>query len=298
MDARCKLIAGTAALALAGCATTHDPDAGSLEERLWLAGPLTLGPLEPALAATAETHPAPEPASAATAVEDERRTLVWAPGRAHEVRAAPLRVTTLTLPAGEVLLSKAAGDTVRWQIGEVLSGEGETAQAHVLVKPLERGLRTNLVLTTNRRLYLVELQSGAPAAFDAVVAWETPDAAGAGAVVAEVRAAPDLAPRGPVNAAYRISPPRRRPAWTPMAVFDDGARTFIVFPPDLAVLETPALFVLAADGGRRTINYRQSGSLLITDRLFDRAELILGGTRPQVVRLDRLAGSDRRGRTP
>ncbi|MFN4041539.1 MAG: TrbG/VirB9 family P-type conjugative transfer protein [Brevundimonas sp.] len=290
MDARCKLIAAAGALTLAGCATTQAPDAEPPEEALWAVEAVALGPLEPVLAATAATDPATGPVAAATAVEDERRTLAWAPGRAHEVRAAPLRVTTLTLPPGEMLLSKAAGDTVRWQIGEVLSGEGETAQAHVLVKPLERGLRTNLVLATNRWLYLVELQSGGPAASDAVVTWDLP--ASTGTPVADVpeppAPMPDLVPRGPVNAAYRITPPRRPPAWTPTAVFDDGARTFIVFPPDLGVLETPALFVLAPGGARRTINYRQSGAILIADRLFDRAELILGGARPQVIRLDRL----------
>lgn len=290
MGARCKLIAAAGALALAGCATTQASDADAPEEGLWATETVALGPFEPVLVATVATDPAAGPDVGTAAVPDERRTLVWAPGRAHEVRAAPLRVTTLTLPPGETLLSKAAGDTVRWQIGEVLSGEGETAQAHVLVKPLERGLRTNLVLTTNRRLYLVELQSGGPAASDAVVTWETPVSTGTPDVVVPEPPAPtpDLIPRGPVNAAYRITPPRRRPAWTPTAVFDDGARTFIVFPPDLAVLETPALFVVAHDGGRRMINYRQSGTVLIADRLLDRAELRLGGTRPQVVRLDRL----------
>jgi type IV secretion system protein TrbG len=294
MDARCKLIAAAGALALAGCATTQAPDADPPEETLWVAEAIAFGPFEPVVASTAATAAtvATDPAAGpvAAAVPDERRTLVWAPGRAHEVRAAPLRVTTLTLPPGETLLSKAAGDTVRWQIGEVLSGEGETAQAHVLVKPLERGLRTNLVLATDRRLYLVELQSGGPATSDAVVTWDLPVSTGTpDAVVAEPPApTPDLVPRGQVNAAYRITPPRRRPAWTPTAVFDDGARTFIVFPPDLAVLETPALFVVAHDGGRRMINYRQSGTVLIADRLLDRAELRLGGARPQVVRLDRL----------
>ena len=48
----------------------------------------------------------------------------YQPGEVYEVWTALLRVTTLTLSAGEMVISKAAGDTVRWQIGETESGEG------------------------------------------------------------------------------------------------------------------------------------------------------------------------------
>ncbi|WP_293481398.1 TrbG/VirB9 family P-type conjugative transfer protein, partial [Phenylobacterium sp.] len=74
------------------------------------------------------------------------QVFVYDPGRVYEVWTAPLRVTTLTLSPGETIISKAAGDTVRWQIGETQSGEGPGQRAHVMIKPLQRGLETNLVL--------------------------------------------------------------------------------------------------------------------------------------------------------
>ncbi|WP_333611345.1 TrbG/VirB9 family P-type conjugative transfer protein, partial [Brevundimonas bullata] len=64
------------------------------------------------------------------------QVFAWSPGRVFEIWTAPLRVTTLTLGEGETLVSKAAGDTVRWQIGEVASGAGSARRTHVLIKPL------------------------------------------------------------------------------------------------------------------------------------------------------------------
>ena len=221
----------------------------------------------------------------------------WSPGRVYAVWAAPLRVTTLTLGAGETLVSKAAGDTVRWQIGETTSGEGAAVRTHVLLKPLERGLETNLVLTTNRRVYFLDLKSGGTDGFNAAIAWD------AGAVdppvpapsaTAEVRVSdPVVTPEGPLDARYRIEPQGRRARWTPVSVFNDGRRTFIAFAPDLQIDEAPVLFVVAPDGEGQIVNYRQSGGLFIVDRVFDRAELRLGDRWPQIVRIRRLQGAAR-----
>jgi len=222
----------------------------------------------------------------------------WSPGRVFEIWTAPLRVTTLTLGEGEALISKAAGDTVRWQIGEVASGSGAARRTHVLLKPLERGLETNLVLTTNRRVYLLDLKSGPADAFNAAIAWDEVAPAGSGAgpeADVDDPKGPDplVTPQGPLDARYRIEPQGRRARWTPSSVFNDGLRTFIAFDADLQVDEAPVLFVLTPDGEAQLVNYRQQGGLFVVDRLFDRAELRLGDRRPQVVRIHRLAGAAR-----
>ena len=232
------------------------------------------------------------------AVVGEVQVFGWAPGRVYPVRTAPLRVTTLTLGPGETLVSKAAGDTVRWQIGETTSGEGADQRAHVLIKPLQRGLATNLVLTTSRRVYLVDLTSGGASSFNPAVAWDAGALEPARGAVSErpdeVRVPdPVAAPEGPLDARYRIEPQGRRARWTPASVFNDGLRTFIAFDPDLQIDEAPALFVIAPDGEAQMVNYRQAGGLFIVDRVFDRAELRLGDRRRQVVRIRRLQGAVR-----
>jgi type IV secretion system protein VirB9 len=228
------------------------------------------------------------------------RVFAWGPGRVYPVRTAPLRVTLLTLGPGERVIAKAAGDTVRWQIGETHSGDGPGRRAHVLIKPFERGLETNLVITTTGGLYMVALSSGPDAGFDAAVTWDLPPearprtAAVDGGMGTRVDAldgsGPDplVEPVGPLDAGYSILPRGRAPAWTPTAVLTDGARTFLRFPPALEVGEAPALFVIGPDGARQTVGYRQQGSLWVVDQVLDRAELRLGDRRARVVRIQRL----------
>ncbi|MBB1177730.1 TrbG/VirB9 family P-type conjugative transfer protein [Brevundimonas aurantiaca] len=258
-------------------------------------------PAPPALTgrrAIAEANSAASAPSRSDRFQGGVQIFAWEPGRVFEVWTAPLRVTTLTLGPGETLIAKAAGDTVRWQIGEAASGEGPDRRVHVLLKPLERGLETNLVLTTNQRVYLVDLRSGAADAFNAAVAWDSSPTfgvdVGSAPIASEPRVrAPDpvVLPEWPLDARYRLEPQGRRPRWTPSAVFNDGRRTFIAFPADLQVGEAPALFAIAPDGEAQLVNYRQAGGLFIVDRVLDRAELRLGDRRPQVVRIRRLQGA-------
>lgn len=241
--------------------------------------------------AIAEANVEARAASRSDRFEGGVQVFAWSPGRVYEVWTSPLRVTTLTLGEGETLIAKAAGDTVRWQVGEARSGDAVAGRTHVLLKPLQRGLETNLVLTTDRRVYLVALKSGAPEAFNPAIAWDTPSPAAAADLV-EPEPMPEsgpVRPQGPLNARYAIEG-RARAAWTPTAVFDDGRRTFLVFGPGLEATEAPALFVIGPDGDAQYVNYRQSGGLFIADRLFDRAELRIGDRRPQIVRIRRLEG--------
>lgn len=80
-------------------------------------------------------------------------------GALYQVYAAPGRVTVVSLQPGEELVTVAAGDTVRWIVGDTSSGSGDALRVNVLVKPIRSGLKTNLVITTSRRTYLLELTS-------------------------------------------------------------------------------------------------------------------------------------------
>src|SRR3989344_4467893 len=122
-----------------------------------------LSPAPPAVtgrAANAAAHVAARETSRSEGFVGGVQVFSYDPGQVYEVWTAPLRVTTLTLAPGEVIVSKAAGDTVRWQIGETTSGQGQAQRAHGMIKPLERGLETNLVLATSQRVYLIQVRSG------------------------------------------------------------------------------------------------------------------------------------------
>ncbi len=218
------------------------------------------------------------------------QVFAYEPGRIYEVWTAPLRVTALTLAPAESLVALAAGDTVRWQIGETASGAGAERRVHVLVKPMARDLETNLVITTSQRLYFVQLRSGAEAAANAAVTWDIPPPPPPepGPPPPQSASPPAGPVLGDLDARYRIRPRGRRPAWTPMAVMTDGRRTYIAFPVDLDAQAAPALFALDGEGRAQLVNYRQQGGLYVADQVLARAELRLGAGRPQVVRLTRL----------
>lgn len=223
----------------------------------------------------------------------------YSEGAIFQVYTAPGLVTDIALQPGENLVAVASGDTARWVIGDTTSGggsAGEGKQTHVLVKPFSAGLLTNLVITTDRRVYHVRLVSTAGTAL-ASIRWTYPqddllalqrrtEAAQAAAPVATGLTLEQL------HFNYAIS--GDRPAWRPLRVFDDGAKTYVEFPASLGTGEAPPLFVLGADGKAELVNYRQRDRFYVVDRIFDTAELRLGLKKQQVVRIDRIAASTKR----
>lgn len=220
----------------------------------------------------------------------------YSEGTLYRLYAAPERVTDIALQPGETVISVAAGDTVRWIVGDTTSGSGAMRRTHILVKPNAAGLATNLVITTDRRVYHLQLESTGATAM-AALSWSYPQDAlialhgpGAGA---EAPVASGLAVEN-LRFGYRIS--GDDPPWRPLRAFDDGRQTFIEFPASIAQGEAPPLFVLDEQGEAALVNYRMAGRYYVVDRLFARAELRLGAERQAIVRISREDGSRRGSR--
>jgi type IV secretion system protein VirB9 len=230
------------------------------------------------------------------------------PNRIYRIDASPRFLTVIALRPGEKLISKAAGDTVRWVIGETAgaSNGGGLPQTLVLVKPLQGGQRTNLVLTTDERVYMIEAVSHEEPVFTSMVSWNYP--ADEMRELQQIRAVQtvqalarqanvvddhlnvsrlnfnyDIRPEGAAaGGLFRSASP---PRWTPLRVFDDGAKTYIQFPPNLATSEAPPLFLLGQNGAAELVNYRVSNGYYVVDRLFGVAELRLGEKPQTIVRI-------------
>lgn len=220
----------------------------------------------------------------------------WSEAAIYRLYAAPEQVSDIALEPGEALISVAAGDTARWVIGDTTSGSGVTRRTHILVKPSATGLRTNLVVTTDRRVYHVQLESTARSAM-ASVSWTYPQE---GMIAFGARQPqPSSVAAGvaieSLNFGYRIDGDRAE--WRPVRAFDDGRQVFIEFPPAIDTVEAPPLFVLGNEGNTELVNYRVRGRYYVVDHLFTAAELRLGQRRQQVVRITRTgaAGQRRRG---
>lgn len=213
-------------------------------------------------------------------------------GALYQVYAAPGRVTVISLQAGEELVTVAAGDTVRWVVGDTSSGSGDALRVNVLVKPVRTGLKTNLVITTNRRTYLIELTS-TEKAWMASVSWDYPK----DRMLALQRQAHTAQTSVPVDAGLSLERIRFRyaingstPPWKPLRAFDDGEKVYIQFPAGIAQGELPPLFVIGAQGDGQLVNYRFRSPYYIVDRLFGAAELRLGADKGDVVRIERTDG--------
>jgi type IV secretion system protein TrbG len=216
-------------------------------------------------------------------------------GALYQVYAAPGQITDIALAPGEQLVGSgpvAAGDTVRWIIGDTESGMGSTKRMHILIKPTRPDLVTNLVINTDRRTYHLELRS-TEKTYMASVSWAyaqdqlialrrqnaVADAATPVATGVDINA---------LNFRYRIEGDNA--PWRPLRAFDDGRQVFIAFPIGIGQGEMPPLWVIGPAGGAELVNYRIQGNHMIVDRLFAAAELRLGSEHQKKVRILRTDG--------
>lgn len=273
-----------------------------LPKPLPLPGQLKPLPGPKAPADPSDPHVRVEEANGAARVQPTRAGYInamqvypYSDGALYQVYAAPGQITDIALAAGEQLVGAgpvAAGDTVRWVIGDTESGTGPTKRIHILVKPTRPDLVTNLVINTDRRTYHVELRS-TEKTYMASVSWAYAQdqlialrrqntAAVAGTAVAS---GVDI---NALNFRYKIE--GDTPPWRPLRAFDDGRQVFIAFPTGIGQGEMPPLWVIGPAGGAELVNYRIQGNHMVVDRLFAAAELRLGGETQKRVRIVRTDG--------
>lgn len=213
--------------------------------------------------------------------QNANQVYAFAEGNLFEVYATLGKVTDIVLQPGEVLVGNgpvAAGDTVRWIIGDTVSGTGASRQVHILVKPTHDDIATNLVINTDRRTYHLELQA-TPHTYMAVISWRYPQ----DELVAlrqrqeqEKVQAPVATGLDPAKLSFSYRIDGDHVSWRPIQAFDDGAHVYIALPQGIATTELPPLFVTGADGKAELVNYRVTDRFFIVDRLFNAAELRMG----------------------
>jgi type IV secretion system protein TrbG len=313
-----------AATALAGCSTFRPPqisyDEPPPQPAVLEAEPLkpvqvvevpTPLPLPGQLKPLAQQRSAPEPrdprqrvdlANAAARIQPTRRGYInavqvypFTEGALYQVYGAPGQITDIALQEGEQLAGSgpvAAGDTVRWIIGDTESGTAAARKVHILVKPTRPELVTNVVINTDRRTYHLELRSTEKTymasvswiyAQDELIALRRQNAlAEASAPVAAL----DLS-----NLHFRYAIEGDSAPWRPLRAFDDGKKVYIEFPTGIGQGEMPPLFIVGPEGKTsELVNYRVRRNHMIVDRLFAAAELRLGDggseRRIRIVRTD------------
>lgn len=202
---------------------------------------------------------------------------------------AVMQVCDVELQPGEQVSSVNLGDAVRWLVEPALSGAGDDAIQHLVIKPLDVGLETSLMVTTDRRTYHLRLRSHRTeymprVAFSYSESVEAKWAAVKKKVVADQRKQPVTG--GPTNEylgnldfSYRVT---GNAPFKPTRVYNDGTKTIIEMPTTFSQGEAPTLLVIRESGSvfkkneEVMVNYRLQDGRYIVDTLFERAVLIAG----------------------
>jgi P-type conjugative transfer protein TrbG len=261
-------------------------------------GPVSVPIGKPAQRALAESHAWAENPAAMPLRDSGGRVIFSFSESAPTIVCAPLKVCDIELQPGEVVQGAPhIGDSIRWKVAPAVSGSEDRKVTHLIVKPTESGLDTNLVIPTDRHTYHIRLVSSA-ALYVASVAFDYPDEQQqAWHNLTRSTSNPDAAvgsgemPTVAVNRLnfdYKIKVVKGKPSFRPLRAMDDGYHTYIAMNEDLPQAEAPALVGISASGEEQMINYRLKGNIYVIDGTVTKLALISGvGKKQQRVELTR-----------
>jgi len=215
-------------------------------------------------------------------------TYDYMPGALYTIYTAPMRITDIALSPGEKIISDAAGDTLRWQVSQTYSGEGEGVVQHILVKPDLPNLENTMIINTNQRVYHLILKSTSNDTYMVAVNWRysgsllEPGSLNSSSALesssSSTASSGESLDLAHLDFDYEFGMVQGdKPSWYPVRVFNDGRQTFIQFPQDFSTSQTPVLYVADNNGVYGTmVNWRLKGSYMIVDAIIHRARLQTG----------------------
>lgn len=194
------------------------------------------------------------------------------------VVGAPLQICDVELQPGEAVNEVVVGDSARWMLEIVKSG----STAHILIKPMDAGLATSAVITTDRRAYHLKLVSQRTGHTPQIGFLYPEDVASrlrekkAKDSKEKLRSTADVDGQptdlSKLNFGYEI---KGDAPWKPLQVFDDGRQMFIKLPASVQSGDAPVLLV--RNGGQDTMaNFRLKNLAMVVDGVFPEAILISG----------------------
>jgi type IV secretion system protein VirB9 len=208
------------------------------------------------------------------------------------VVCAPYMVADIELQPGEFVNELVMGDTARWKT--TLGRSGSPEAPHILVKPMDAGLETMAVITTDRRVYHIQFKSQKKGHMPYVgfVYPEDSDIALKKQLAAQKKektwrtaeTAAGTVDMSKLDFSYKMD---GSAGWKPIQVWNDGRQTFIRMPKTVSQTEMPVLLV-RRNGENVMVNYRVKDDTLTVDDIFDEAVLLAGiGGKQQRVTLRR-----------
>ena len=222
-------------------------------------------------------------------VTDGFEQFAYGTGSQPVIAASPLELTVISLEPGEAITNVSSGDPLRWSYSMAYSGQTKMRQAHVMLKPSEVNISTDLVITTDKRLYTLKLVSSEGGKYVRDVRfwypaemqdyWNNYNSQEVQKITKDdkVVESPDIN-INTLNFGYKILHTGwSTPSWQPTRVFDDGAHTYIQFPDTISSRDMPALFIVNGKS-EELVNYRSKPPYFVVDKIFQKAVLLSGGS--------------------
>ncbi|MCR5943954.1 conjugal transfer protein TrbG [Ochrobactrum sp. XJ1] len=157
-------------------------------------------------------------------LDNRVREASYVDGQVYRVYTSVLKTTTIEFPAGEILNNVVAGDTEALQFTSIPGGRV------VAIKPVMKGINTNVTLYTNRRAYYLNVIEK-PSTTYFTVRFN-------GGYTIKDQLNPDSKKVQPTGAYMRYGANVKN-AITPTSVYDDGVYTYFTFYPTAPL---PAIF--------------------------------------------------------
>ena len=198
-----------------------------------------------------------------------------------------LTTCSIELEEGEHIQSKHPGDSQRWWFGDTVTGSGKTLKPVVIVKPLvKEQISTNLIISTDRRVYNIQLQSVTEGTYTPRIGFFYPQED----EPIQTRNDPQETLSQPsVNEDHDVLSAKEVAQWNflykikgnkdisfyPKQVFDNGEKLYIQMPDGIQFSDIPVFFSIGPGGVREVVNYRYKDGLYTVDSLVKTGVLLL-----------------------
>ncbi len=186
-------------------------------------------------------------------------------------------ISTVILNKDEDIIHAEIGDGTRWSIQTYYTGTSKGMSPVVSIKPFLPDLKTNLVISTTKRIYnlvlVASLNSYAP-----ITSFEYPKEIELENMQKIARNRNEIK-IDPSNMNFNYEWKRNKYPWSPVAVYDDGQKTVIAMPEKINTQQLPALFIKDEQTGEEAVvrnRYNPYLNAYEIDRLIEQAVLKIG----------------------
>jgi len=211
----------------------------------------------------------------------------------YQIFLAPRQLTHLSLEEGEIITAPpAAGDTYNFMVETTQTQKAGKITEHVLIKAVNAGNETTLVIATNRRVYHFRL-CAFERTFMPIVYFHYPMS-----IFEELEKKEEIRQRNQLTIhsdirdldfSYEIIPHDiHMPEWAPSMVFNDGSKTYMQFHSAKRTAVAPALFEINSKKEPSLLNYRVTGDYYIVDQVIEHAQLVVDINEGNLITIKRM----------